>query len=179
MNTSEDGNSHESGDGHEEAAEDDEQAQQARRAEQVQSVAVQLDMGTLIIRLLACGLYVVGTADHIAPGTQNTQSAITTRANGSHSVHTSTSNSNSLTLPPRNRQTSAQGRLSRSPVDSAASDVGTESVDGSVAGGAGVSPQERERRRGQRQVARVRKRVEEVAGWLDEELVGFVASDGF
>lgn len=117
----------------------------------VASVAVHLSAGTLVIRLLSCGLLVCGLSS--PPAESETP------------AHTGTPTGSQRGVRPNYQAQHflAPGSPLEGVASSAVSDAGSVATVG---------------RRGGRELAVLRKRVEEVGRWLDEELGGFVMSEG-
>ncbi|OBT86006.1 hypothetical protein VE02_06392 [Pseudogymnoascus sp. 03VT05] len=117
----------------------------------VSSVAVHLSTGTLVIRLLSCGLLVCGLSSP--------------PAEGETPAHTGTPTGSQRGARPNYQAQHflAPGSPLEGVASSAVSDAGSVGTVG---------------RRGNRELAVLRKRVEEVGKWLDEELGGFAMSEG-
>ncbi|OBT45869.1 hypothetical protein VE00_04189 [Pseudogymnoascus sp. WSF 3629] len=117
----------------------------------VSSVAVHLSAGTLVIRLLSCGLLVCGLSSP--------------PAEGETAGHSGTPTGSQRGARPNYQAQHflAPGSPLEGVASSAVSDAGSVGTVG---------------RRGNRELAVLRKRVEEVGKWLDEELGGFAMSEG-
>ncbi|KFZ05970.1 hypothetical protein V501_07854 [Pseudogymnoascus sp. VKM F-4519 (FW-2642)] len=131
--------------------EDPDEDETSEKAPAVSSVAVHLSAGTLVIRLLTCGLLVCGLSSP--------------PAEGEISAHTGTPTGSQRGARPNYQAQHflAPGSPLEGVASSAVSDAGSVGTVG---------------RRGNRELAVLRKRVEEVGKWLDEELGGFAMSEG-
>ncbi|KFX88578.1 hypothetical protein O988_08969 [Pseudogymnoascus sp. VKM F-3808] len=117
----------------------------------VASVAVHLSAGTLVIRQLNCGLLVCGLSN--PPAESETPAHAGTPTGSQRGARPNYQAQHFL----------APGSPLEGVASSAVSDAGSVGTVG---------------RRGNRELAILRKRVEEVGRWLDEELGGFAMSEG-
>lgn len=130
---------------------------------QIQTITVQLSLGVLTIRLLSCGLLLIGLSDSTTPSAQQLPSAHPSALPSPSTSHGRNPTSNQGSLRGKGKLTvgsppaHAEGLRS-----SAASDAGSTST----TTGRG------------REVQALRRKTEMCAMWLEEELVGYKVAEG-
>lgn len=129
----------------------------------IQTITLQLTLGILTIRLLSCGLLLIGLSDSTTPSTQNLPSSHPSALPSPSTSHGRNPTSNQGSLRGKGKlavgSPPAHGEGLRS---SAASDAGSTST----TTGRG------------REVQALRRRMEMCARWLEEELVGYKVAEG-